>query len=344
MPPRSNRDGRSRATRGAVWAFLFFFTAGLRAEPVIFQLHNGDRVAGSILSETTNAVVITTPWARELTIPLEHIESRKPMALAPSTNSPVVPPAAAAVPTNSTVLAQTVPATKNPVPIKPRSAKEWRADVKMGMDLIYGARDGQHYYGQFALTYARPQQTNPGKFFRNTLEYRVDYAETDGVESANRMSGSNKTDFDIGRDLFIYNFMGVGYDEVRKIDLQYEIGPGLGCHLLRQTNFVANVEAGLSYQLQDRVNSPTIEASYARVGEDFTWKLLPRVTLTQRASLLIQTTDLDQMQLRLEANLSLGIIKTLSLNLTAIELYDTRPVPGVSQNEFQLRSSIGLGF
>ena len=373
MAHLSNREGQRRASRGAVWAFVFFLAAGLRAGPflfqlpngfwenlpsgfhhppagpVVFQLRNGDRVAGTILSEGTNAVVISTPWAKELAIPLEHIESCSPLVTVSATNVPVTPPAATlrattAAPTNNPVVAGAVPTIMQPLAIQPRPPKEWRADVKMGVDLIYGSKDRQLYYGQFALTYAKPQTANPSKFLRNILEYRVDYAETDGVESANRMFGANKTDWDIGRSTFVYNFMGVGYDEVRKIDLQYEVGPGFGYHLLRRTNFVANIEGGLTYQSQERVDSPTVESLYARIGEDFTWKIVQRVTLTQRATLLTQVDDLEQMQLRMEANLSLGIVKSLSFNLTVIELYDTQPVSGVSRNEFQLRSSIGLAF
>jgi len=350
MAPHSSRDCKRRIRCGAVWIFLLGFACAVRAETVVFQLHSGDRITGTVLSESTNAVVIATPWAKEITLPLEQIAARQPLVTATSTNRPSTPPAVVAAPvpaaTNAppptTVAA--APAAPAPQPVAPKPAKLWKADTKIGMDLIYGAKDRQLYYGQFALTYAKPQRVNPKKYFRNIFDYRVDYAETDGVESANRMSGSNKTDWDIGSDLFIYNFMGVGYDEVRRIDLQYELGPGLGYHLVRRNNFVANVEGGLNYQVQDRANAADIEAIYARCGEDFTWKIIDRVTFTHRGSLLVRADNPDQMQLRMEANLSLGIVKNLSLNLTAIELYDTRPVPGVSKNEFQLRSSIGLTF
>jgi putative salt-induced outer membrane protein YdiY len=217
-------------------------------------------------------------------------------------------------------------------------------DARLGMDLIYGAKDRQIYYGQIALRYARPYRSNSRQFFRNTLEYRVDYATTDDVESANRMFGSDKMDFDVGERLFIYNFVGLGYDDVRKIDLQFEAGPGLGYHLLRLTNFTANVESGFSYQLQDRQDSQRIEAMYARIAQDTQWKIYEQISFSQRAALLTRVDAPDQMQLRLEANLGLAIVKNISFNLTAIEMYDTRPVPGVTPNEFQLRSAIGLAF
>jgi hypothetical protein len=135
-----------------------------------------------------------------------------------------------------------------------------------------------------------------------------------------------------------------GYDQVRKIDAQFEAGPGLGYHLLRKPAFVANVESGLTYQFQDRIGSDELESVYARFGQDVTWKIYPKITLTQRAFVLISTEEAEQLQFRMEANLAFGIVHNLSLNLTATELYDTRPVPGVTRNEFQLRSSLGITF
>ena len=319
-------------------------TSSLPAEPVIFHLKGGDRIAGTVLSEGTNSVVIATPWAKELSIPLDQIESRQAVP-APGIAS-AVPAVAPGKPPVTSVAAEAGKApdvTKAKSP-KPEPAKTWRFDAKLGMDLIYGEKDRRIYYGTMALKYAQPYASKPRQFFRNTLEYRADYATTDDVESANRMYGSDKADFDISEHLFVYNFAGAGYDEVRKIDLQYEVGPGLGYHLFRLANFTANVEGGFSYQVQDRQDSERIEAMYARAAQDVTWKIYPQTTFSQRAALLTRVDAPDQLQLRLEANLGFAVVKNVSFNLTAIEMYDTRPVPGVTPSEFQLRSAIGLAF
>ena len=66
--------------------------------------------------------------------------------------------------------------------------------------------------------------------------------------------------------------------------------------------------------------------------------------LSDWQALLTRVDAPDQLQLRLEANLGFAVVKNVSFNLTAIEMYDTRPVPGVTPSEFQLRSAIGLAF
>ena len=145
-----------------------------------------------------------------------------------------------------------------------------------------GATEQETYFGRFKLTYEHPYAASPKQFFRNILDYSANYGRTEGVLSANQMGGSDKTDFDIGKRFFLYNLAGVGYDEVRKIDLRYEIGPGLGYHLLMRSNFVMNVEAGMDYQAQYRSDNTTTKDFFPRLAEDLSWKLNNHLTLTEK--------------------------------------------------------------
>jgi len=313
----------------------------LSAGQVVLHMKNGDRIAGQVVSETEQELVVSTPWAKALSLPRDQIERREELASAPGTNAPV---AAAASPTNAPAPAPVQTAAAPTKPVKPKAASEWKFDARFGADMIRGQRDRDIYYSQLALNYSHPYESNPKKYFRNKLDYRVDYGTTDGEESANRMFGSDKTDFDVGEKAYAYNNVAGGFDEVRKINSQIEAGPGGGYHLLRKPAIAANIEGGVTYQYQDREGAPELDSLYGRLGQDCTWKVYPKIPFTQRSSFLASLEECDQLQFRLEANLSFGIVQNLSLNLTAVELYDTRPVPGVTKNEFQLRSSLGLTF
>ena len=345
--PRSFEVGR-RAPWCAVFGSLCLFlsTFGTSADTVILHLKNGDRIAGTVTSEDVTNIVLETPWAKALAIPVEHLDRRETIASTPVTVTNAAPaitatPTKAPSPVPAPVPAEAVAAAK---PVQLPAPGKWKTDVKLGADMIRGEKDRDIYYGQFGLTYAKPYESDPSKYFRNKLDYRVDYGTTDGARSSNRMTASDKTDFDYCERSYAYNNVAGGYDQVRKIDAQFEAGPGLGYHLLRKPAFVANVESGLTYQFQDRIGSDELESVYARFGQDVTWKIYPKITLTQRAFVLISTEEAEQLQFRMEANLAFGIVHNLSLNLTATELYDTRPVPGVTRNEFQLRSSLGITF
>ncbi len=172
----------------------------------------------------------------------------------------------------------------------------------------------------------------------------MDYGETEGVKSANRMEGSLKVDSDVGRRIFVYAGGGGGYDEIRKIDLRYEAGPGLGYHLVNQPRFQMNFESGANYQVQERSAGSDDQNVYARVAEDFTWKLAERLTATHRFEYFNNSNDLNEFRFRLDSTISYALWKNLSLNLTVLDMYDTDPAPNVNRNELLMRSSIGLTF
>jgi hypothetical protein len=350
--------------------FLFVMLAGARADTIILHLKNGDRLAGTIVSEDTNRVVFSTTWAKKLLIPLSEIVSRETVpkpaaqASAPATTN-ATPPVTAQKPASTPggSVTNVVPSAKPATPVAaatppPKPApkpKYWKGDLKLGADFAHSAKDQQTYYGRFKLTYEHPYVNNPKQFFRNIFDYAVDYGRTEGVNSssgkeesvlsANRMEGSDKMDFDFGkRKLFVYNLGAVGYDEIRKIDLHYEVGPGLGYHLLTLTNFVMNGEFGLNYQVQYRSDNTTTEKFYFRLAQDITWKVNKTLTFTEKFEFFPQVQNVSEYRSRFESTFSYGIWQNISLNLGLLDLYDTQPAANVPNNDLQVRSSLGITF
>jgi hypothetical protein len=331
--------------------FLFISGATLSAQTTVLHLKNGDRVAGLVLTQDTNSIVISNAWIKQLSIPLSEITSREQIAApAVTAASTTNPPTAAANPplagtgTNATpAKAAALPPVAKAVPAK--KPKHWKGELRLGASFLSAAKDQEIYYGRFKLQYEQPYEANPKKFFRNSLDYSADYGKTDGVLSANRMEGSDKTDFDVGaRQAYVYNLARVGYDEIRRLDLYYEEGPGVGYHLMTRTNFVLNAETGFNYQFQDRADQTTSDNFYLRVGEDFTWKALKQMTLTEKFEFFPRISEFDQYRMRFESTLSYGIWQNVSLNLTVLDLYDTQPAATVPNNDIQFRTSLGITF
>ena len=338
---------------------------GLRAEEaqrVTLHLKNGDRLTGEVLSEDTERIVLSTPWNIAIHVSKSEIDHQvavnpelgpTPPAAGDTPLTPVDPVGAGSVPQASTVsaadgakpvaVARTEPSTgASPAAKRP---KQWKWNLKLGTDVVKGAKDRTIYFGQTALTYTRNYERNPKEFLRNRIEYRVDYGETAGKVSANRMVGANKLDFDIGSGYYGYAALGGGYDKVRKIDYQYEVGPGVGYHLIAERSLVLDGEIGLNYQYRKGLNgAPNREVVQFRVGQELTWEVVPKITLTEQVAFLPFLDDLGEYQVRLRGNLGFGIVRYLSLNLTVLNLYDTLPAPGVPNNEFQFRSSLGVTF
>ena len=340
---------------------LFAALITVRGETIILHLKNGDRLAGTIISEDTNRVIITTSWVKELAVPVSEIAKResvpaagapkvaeqKPAPSAPSSVTNVIPSAIAGVPVAI--------ATPPPPPKPAAKPKHWKGELKVGADFINGAKDQQIYYGRFKLSYEHPYAANPKQFLRNIVDYGVDYGRTEGeagadgkkqsVVSANRMDGSDKTDLDFGtKKLFVYNLGAVGYDRIRKIDLHYEEGPGMGYHLLTRTNFVLNGELGANYQAQYRSDNTTTEKFYFRLAQDMTWKVNKTLTFTEKVEFFPQVEEVSEYRSRFETTLSYGIWQNISLNVSVLDLYDTQPAANVPNNDLQIRSSLGVTF
>ncbi|MFO1488528.1 MAG: DUF481 domain-containing protein [Verrucomicrobiota bacterium] len=308
-------------------------------------MKNGDRIGGEVVSETTNHVVLSTSWVKKLEIPLSEIERREAgLKLGPETSSKSLPPA--------TVAPATVALSKsNPVVIpKP---KNWKIEVSAGADFLSGPKNQEIYYGKFKYYYTRPYLANPSHSFRNVLDYTLDYgltrpantsSTTKSILSANRMFASNKTDFDFrtGR-WFVYDLAGIGYDEVRKIDLQYEIGPGLGYHMISRPSLLLNAEAGLDYQEQFRSDKTTTKNLFFRLSQDATWKINRDLTFKERLEYLPRA-DSSDFRARAESTLTYALWKNISLNLSLLDLFDTNPAQNVANNDLRIHTAIGVTF
>ena len=313
------------ALRDCVWILLCVLAmAAAGAEPVILHLRNGDRFTGTIVSEDAHRVVLTNAWNKEIVVPLDEIARREK--------------ALVAVPAALTAAKPVLPVAAAPVPvIQPKSPKYWTGEVQMGVDLVFSEKDRQNYSGRSRVTYAKDH-------FRNIFDYLFSYGKTDDILSANRMDGSMKTDFDVGKRYYIYNLAGAGYDEIRKIDLRYEAGPGVGFHLIKYTNFVLNTELGSNYQVQQNTDNTRTELFFYRLAEDFTWRPHPRVTLDEKFEFFPRVENISEYRFRFETNLRFWLNGNLSFNLTVLDQYDTLPARTVTQNDLQIRSSIGVKF
>ena len=65
----------------------FVLAGAASAQQVVLHLKSGDRLAGKIVTEVTNRVIIATEWINELPVPVSAItnrEDRGPRAPSPS--------------------------------------------------------------------------------------------------------------------------------------------------------------------------------------------------------------------------------------------------------------------
>src|SRR5262249_10821229 len=84
MPSWSSHRSLVRRLVSSLW-LLTLWGATCSGQTFWFHLHNGDRITGRILSEDTNAVVVTTLFGECLSIPTNLIDHREQVS-APAPN------------------------------------------------------------------------------------------------------------------------------------------------------------------------------------------------------------------------------------------------------------------
>jgi hypothetical protein len=330
---------------------MFLLGWSASAQSIILHLRNGDRIAGTVLSENTSTIHLSTAWTDDVTIPVAQITGRE-----------IVPPATNAVANSATNLPIKVVSGQELFGVQKKAVvlvdtnswwRRWKGEASVGANLERGAADSELFYAKATLTYAQPYKSDPKEFFRNILTYDTAYGKTGpppgttnspSVVSDNRMGGSSKTDFDLSRKWYIYNLGAAFYDHVRLINRHYEDGPGIGYHWFTGSNFVVNLELGANYQVEDRADGTRTENFYTRVGQDLTWKINKQMNLTEKAEYFQQADYATQYRAQFESTLSYALLLNVSLNLSVIDLYDTRPTAGVPDNDLQLRTSVGVKF
>jgi putative salt-induced outer membrane protein YdiY len=315
---RARIPGGRKFFPGLLFGLLLVFAGPGRAETVVLHLRNGDRISGEVISEDSRQTVLATAWSGSLSVPAAQIVSRS------QPSSPIV--------------AELTGAATNPPPAAPR---RWKAEAQVGLNFAYGIQRRQIYYGKFKFDYKRPYEGDPQQSFRTTVDESVEYGKTDDVRSDNRMDGGVNMEFDFSPRLFVYNIARSGYDQIRKIDLQYEVGPGLGWHLIQRSGLACNLGVGADYQERHLADGTDSQVVFVRAGEDLHWQINHRFALEQK---LEYFTSPAQSRARFEASLKYFLLQNLALNFTVQDLYDTRPAANVDQNELRFRSSLGVTF
>ena len=307
------------------------------AADVIIHLRNGDRVTGAITAESPTEVTLQSATLGKIVVPVGQILKREQVvATAPSTNT-----VATATTTNAPPVAAKPPTTPAPTPApaatKPKPPKLWNTELQFGLNLRYTTRDQQEALVIAKSTYAK------GKF-REILDYNFTWGQTEETQTANRMSGSAKSEYDLAPKWYLFGLAGAGYDEIRLIDCQFEINPGVGYQWFKKPDFVFKTELGGSYQEQYFKGGKEVTTIAGRLAAIFTWRIYDKLTADGRFEYFPNIEEIDEYRLRAESTLRYPLLQNLSINLNVIDLYDTEAPPGVENNDLQVRSALGIKF
>ena len=319
-----------------LWIALAFASTALQAEKIVLHLKNGDRITGNLVAETTDTLTVVSDAFGAVQVPSAEIAKRdavsNPPPLAAQTNLVAEPATAVIKPPPGPMK----PANPEAMPIA-STPSYWKHDLRFGLNLRYSTRDSQEFSANAKSIYGKAP-------FRHLFDASFRYGRLEGGLAANSLFGSEKTEFHLTPKSYIFGLTGGGYDKVRKIDLQYELGPGYGKELINRTNFVWKGEIGFNFQEQFRSDDTRSSVYSIRIAEIFAWRIWEKLTADAKIEFFPNLDEIGEYRMRLESTLRYPVSNLLSLNLDVIDLYDTQPARGIPQNDLQVRSSIGVTF
>ncbi len=364
MSRRSRSPVERLARLLGVLVWLALVVPALAGTKVVF-LRNGDRLTGEILSENARRIVIKTPAAGRVTLQrdqVERIEEFPLRSVAGPPQAPSVPPSVAAVATNPPVaLAPPAkvpgPLTNAPAPPTPATnavagssilwlpdwahglVTNWHGNIQIGANLGVGTANWQS-------TYANANVVKKWGRTTTLLNYALSYGMVNDVVNANRMYGTSKTDlaWAASQHLYSYGQGAAGYDEIRKIGIEYLAGAGMGYKVINQQKIILAGELGAQYQVFDYVTAQDRADVAARFGENLTAQIGKDVRLTQQLGFTPGFEDFTNYQIRFGFTLSVALFKPLTLNLNILDTYFSQPAPGTADNDLQMSTTIGINF
>jgi putative salt-induced outer membrane protein YdiY len=190
---------------------------------------------------------------------------------------------------------------------------QWKGEAGVGLVNASGNTDNSSLSGTVGLS-------RQGELWKHNIFADIYKAQTDGVDSADRMMLGYKADRTLNERTYAWGALRMESDEFADIDRRLVGSIGLGYKVLLGPVHTLDVEAGLGYRITDFITAT--DKSKEAVGilaANYTGKLTDTVTLTQRLALeagkdnklLSSTTGLN---VKLSSNLSLALAYILRRN------------------------------
>ena len=229
--------------------------------------------------------------------------------------------------TNVVTIPPPAPAVVDAIPKYP-----WESSITAGLTLTRGNSHTLLYSATFLTTKKTPDN-----------EYSIGadgaYGSQDSVDNVNNYGGFAQWNHLFSERFYSYVRGDARRDLIADVDYRFNIGPGLGYYLIKETNTTFAVEAGAGYQYQ-HLGGDYDSFMTVRGAERFEHKFNDRARLWQNAEILPQVDKLDNYIVNFEIGIDTSITKTFGLRVYADDSYASQPAAGREKNDFRLVSAL----
>jgi putative salt-induced outer membrane protein len=310
-----------------ILALLAFVTTSLclSAEDRAFQLANGDRVSGKVVSENEETITLEHPLLGTIQLSRQALAST-----APATAST---PAAAATPAET---AAPLPEEKEVLPFL-TLPKDWSGQLRFGNAWQSGRskKTGWDLHGDLTVDKA-PNEYKYSAFYR--------YEETDDNVSTDRWGFGFRYRRDLAPNTFLQAQSTYDVDTLKAIDSQFIQSLGYGFRLIDREDLHVNLIPGVAYEYLSQRNASSQNNFLFVLSQDLDWRINERFSFKQHFNAYYNPDRTNEYRFLFKSGIIGDITKTLKLDVSYEYEYDNGVEAGIKKFDSRLTSALIIAF
>ena len=344
---------------GAMRLLVGLAACGLALRADLIVLKNGDRATGSVVKKDAAALTFKSAHFGTITLPWEQVESittesplhaeladgQNVQGRLTTANGRVRFGTRSVAPADVKVLRDDIEQAAYERLLHPGWGQRWAGTATLGWAGTAG--NAQTNTLSAGMNAARATNTDRTTMYFNAVKAS---ALLNGVKSgaAQAERGGAGDSRNLAKRLFFSGFNDWEYDRFQALDLRVTLGGGLGFHAWKGERGRLELPFGLawSHSAFDPAPSPkfTRNAAEAYWGDDLTFKLSNRTSLTQSCRMFNNLSDTGQYRANFDVGASTQIFKGLSWNVSFSDRYLSNPASGRKTNDLLYTTGVGINF
>lgn len=177
-----------------------------------------------------------------------------------------------------------------------------------------------------------------------TLLFAQNSTIGESVTTANVIRGGTRYDINVSDRLFTFGFTDLEFDEFQELDLRNVLGGGLGFHAKKTQKTVLDLFTGGAFNQELFSTGLTRRFGEILFGEELSYKLSSRTTLTEKLMLYPNLTQPGEYRIAFDSSAVTKLNNWLNWHVTLSDRFLSNPIPGVKKNDVLLTTGVGLKF
>jgi putative salt-induced outer membrane protein YdiY len=229
--------------------------------------------------------------------------------------------------TNTSANGTVTPEVKNP----------WVQSITAGLTFTSGNSDSL----LATIKYLADKKSATDEF---SFDVDGGYGKANDVQNANFIHAFGQWNHLFSERTYSYVRLEGLHDDISEIRYRCTLTGGIGYYFIKEVNTTLSGEVGPGV-VTEKLNDSTPDTfATLRIGEKFEHKFAPGTRIWQTAELLPQVDRIQNYIFNLEIGAEAALSRSLSLNVTLDDCYNSEPASGRKRNDVKLVSGISYKF